>query len=173
MFKNKTIIPVVVILSLSGLLAPVLTRASQWGAWDTFWDNNKCTVPLYRIFHKDDCAPKNPYCQGDACDLGAVKEQIKEGLDANVGIKFSAQETLLGLLVDWTNFILGFLFYTAMTVLLISGVYWITAMGKPEKVKQASKIMLYTAMGILVILLAYAFVSFILLSIGGVPPLSD
>lgn len=61
--------------------------------------------------------------------------------------------------------LLNFLFTLALALfplmIVIAGLYFVTAGGDPEKVKTAKNIILYTVVGFLIILLAKGFIAFL------------
>ena len=63
--------------------------------------------------------------------------------------------TLIG---NITNFVFLISITLAPLMIILAGFYYVTANGDPEKVKKANNILLYTAIGIAVILLSRAFV---------------
>lgn len=68
------------------------------------------------------------------------------------------------------SFFLGFLGFIAVMMIIYAGILYITAQGEQDKVDKAKKIITYSVVGILIILLSYAIVSTIL---GGVGAGSD
>ncbi|MDD3066296.1 MAG: hypothetical protein PHO48_00480 [Candidatus Gracilibacteria bacterium] len=70
--------------------------------------------------------------------------------------------TLTGLreaILNWVNFALGFLALIAMIALIYAGFLYVTSMGEDEQSGKAKKIIIYVTIGIIIILLAYAFVN--------------
>ena len=67
---------------------------------------------------------------------------------------------------DLINKIVSFLSLVSLALaplmIVLAGFYYVTANGDPEKVKKANNILLYTAVGIAVILLSRAFVSVVI-----------
>ncbi len=57
---------------------------------------------------------------------------------------------------------LGFLGVTAIVIIIYGGYTWMTAAGNPEKIERAKKILINAAIGLLIILLAFAITQFIL-----------
>jgi hypothetical protein len=60
------------------------------------------------------------------------------------------------------NFFLGFLGLLAVLMIIYGGVLVVTSAGDPEKAGKGKKILLYAAIGILIILLSFAIVSTVL-----------
>lgn len=49
----------------------------------------------------------------------------------------------------------------AIIVLLVAAIYYITAMGEPARIKKAKEIIIQTVIGLVIIILAYALITFI------------
>lgn len=86
-------------------------------------------------------------CPSDPCPSGGIC--IKNPLCADS-------------FTELINNIINFLFYIALAVapimIIVSGFYFITAMGEPEKIKTAKTIILWTLIGLLVIICAKGIV---------------
>lgn len=65
------------------------------------------------------------------------------------------------LIASITNFVFLVSIALAPLMIILAGFYYMTANGEPEKIKKAKDIMLYTVIGIAVVLLSRAFVSMI------------
>lgn len=75
---------------------------------------------------------------------------------------YSGITTLTGLreaILNWVNFALGFLALIAMIALIYAGFLYVTSMGEDDQAGKAKKIIIYVVIGIIIILLAYAFVN--------------
>ena len=72
---------------------------------------------------------------------------------------------------ELVNDIIGFIFWVAVAVapimFLVAGFYFITAGGDPKRVGTAKTIMIYTAIGLAIVLLARALVSVLKSVLGG------
>lgn len=66
------------------------------------------------------------------------------------------------LVLTIVNFFLGFLGLIAVLMVIYGGVLILTSAGNPEQAGKGKKILLYAAIGIVIILLSFAFVSTIL-----------
>jgi len=62
-------------------------------------------------------------------------------------------------ILKWTNFFLGFFALIAMIAILYAGFQYVTAQGEQEQADKAKKGIIFTTIGIIVVLLAYAFVN--------------
>ena len=70
------------------------------------------------------------------------------------------------------DFFLSFLGFIAVVAVMYGGVLYVTAAGHQDKVDTAKKIVTYAALGLIVILLSYAFVNTILAAGTGQEPLN-
>lgn len=66
------------------------------------------------------------------------------------------------LVLKIVNFFLGFLGILAVIMVIYGGVTYVTAAGQDEAIGNAKKIILYSVVGIIVILLSFAIVSTVL-----------
>ncbi len=64
------------------------------------------------------------------------------------------------------NYFLGTLGLVAVAFLIYAGVLMVTAGGNDEQVSKAKKIITYAAIGIIIVLLSWAIVSFVASSLG-------
>lgn len=71
----------------------------------------------------------------------------------------SAETSLRQAILKWVNFVLGFLMLIAMIAILYSGFLYITARGEDEQAGKAKKGIIFTTIGIVVVLLAYSYVN--------------
>ncbi|MFH0833865.1 MAG: TrbC/VirB2 family protein [Patescibacteria group bacterium] len=62
-------------------------------------------------------------------------------------------------IIKWTNFFLGFLTLIAMIILIYAGFMYITAAGSDDQAKKAKNTIIWVVIGIIIIMLAYAFVN--------------
>lgn len=65
------------------------------------------------------------------------------------------------------NYFIGFLGFIAVLTFVYSGVLWIVSGGEEAQITKAKKIMTYSALGIIVIILSFSIVRFITSSAGG------
>lgn len=72
---------------------------------------------------------------------------------------------LLGIIFEVIRYILGFLGVVAIGVIIYGGAIWMTAGGNDEKVSKAKKTIIAAAIGLAIILLAYAITYFVILKI--------
>ena len=66
------------------------------------------------------------------------------------------------LVLKIVNFFLGFLGILAVIMVIYGGVTYVTAAGQDEAIQNAKKIILYSIVGIIIILLSFAIVSTVL-----------
>ncbi len=74
---------------------------------------------------------------------------------AQTGGEGSARNLILTIV----NFFLGFLGLLAVLMVIYGGILVLTAAGEPEKAGKGKKILLYAAIGIVIILLSFAIVN--------------
>jgi len=72
------------------------------------------------------------------------------------------ESSVRALILTIVNFFLGFLGLIAVLMIIYGGVLIVTSAGEPDKAKKGKAILLYAAIGIVIILLSFAFVSTIL-----------
>ncbi len=72
------------------------------------------------------------------------------------------ESSVRALILTIVNFFLGFLGLIAVLMVIYGGVLIVTSAGKPEAADKGKKILTYAAIGIVIILLSFAFVSTIL-----------
>ncbi len=82
----------------------------------------------------------------------------------------SAVERFSGILKRLTNFATWLLLALTVTFVIYAAYLYLTSQGDPEKVRQASKVILYAAISIGVALMAYVFVNIITVIIGKPKP---
>ncbi len=71
--------------------------------------------------------------------------------------------TLLGKII---NAVLGIVGSLALVMFIFGGITWMTAAGNAEKVSKGKNILIWAAIGLVVIFSSYALVKFIITSIG-------
>jgi len=72
------------------------------------------------------------------------------------------ESSVRALVLTIVNFFLGFLGLIAVLMIIYGGVLIVTSQGDPGKADKGKKILTYAAIGIVIILLSFAFVSTIL-----------
>jgi len=106
----------------------------------------------------------------------AMAQNLSEGGSGlNIGgtgdVKISSdivQDRTLGETVtDMVNYFIGLLGFVAVLTFVYSGVLWVVAGGSDEMITKAKKIMTYSALGLLVVILSFSIVQIITSSAGG------
>jgi hypothetical protein len=69
---------------------------------------------------------------------------------------------LRGLVLTIVNYILGFLSIVAVMMIIYGGMLYVTAAGKQETVDKGKKILMYTIIGIVIIMLSFVIVNAVL-----------
>lgn len=80
----------------------------------------------------------------------------------NFGLQTSSQEDPRDIAVDIVKYLMTFLGIIAVVVILIGGFKWMTAAGNEDQVSQAKKMIIAGAIGLVVILSAFAIVTFVI-----------
>ncbi|MBI5765917.1 hypothetical protein HZA71_01675, partial [Candidatus Falkowbacteria bacterium] len=93
--------------------------------------------------------------------FNSVLAQDQFGLNTAAGIGL-AQNDLKTTIVNIVRIFLGFLGLVAVILIIYAGFIWMTAAGDENKIERAKKIILGAVIGLIIILSAFAIVSFIL-----------
>jgi len=102
---------------------------------------------------------KNPICQDGNCGVDVGKNIVNNEIK-DKGL--STESDIIPLVLKWVRFLLGFVFIIAVIVLIVAGVMFITSFGNDTQNQKARKMILWTIIGILVIMLSYIIVSAIM-----------
>jgi hypothetical protein len=96
--------------------------------------------------------------------INAVMAQTGFGVDAPESVKTATggETSVRALILTIVNFFLGFLGLIAVLMIIYGGILVVTSGGEAEKAKKGKQILMYAAIGIVIILLSFAFVSTIL-----------
>ena len=85
---------------------------------------------------------------------------IDQNIPGNIGIS-NTTKTLQETLISVVNWVLALLGLIAVIMILYGGFVWLTAGGNEEKVASAKKIISAAIIGLIIVLLAYAIVTFV------------
>lgn len=80
----------------------------------------------------------------------------------NISIATGGEGSIRALVLRIVNFFLGFLGILAVIMVIYGGVTYVTAAGADEAIGNAKKIILYSLVGIIIILLSFAIVNTVL-----------
>ena len=88
----------------------------------------------------------------------------------NIGLNYAANTGLVEanetdpkqMAVDIVKYLMTFLGIIAVCVILYGGFIWMTASGNEDKVAQAKKIIIAGAIGLVIVLAAYAIINFVI-----------
>lgn len=89
--------------------------------------------------------------------FGGKKQQTKQA----IGVIGQSEKDPRDIAANIINVIFGFLGLLAVSLTLYAGYLWMTSQGQPEQIEKAKEILRNAAIGILIILSAYAIVIFI------------
>ncbi len=84
------------------------------------------------------------------------------GVSENVQSQLGLEEDLGTVIVKVTRWILSFVALLATILIIYGGFTWMTAAGSEEKVSSAKKIIQAAIIGLVIVLLAWAIVSFVI-----------
>ena len=90
-----------------------------------------------------------------AIDLGV-------GYAENIGLATAGDEDIRDTAVDIIKYLLTFLAIIAVIMVLYGGFIWMTAGGNEDRVAKAKKIIISGAIGLIIILAAFAIVMFVI-----------
>src|SRR4030042_4578799 len=93
--------------------------------------------------------------------LPALAATLETGLEYAKGIGLGTQDLRITA-AKIIRAILGFLGIVAVALIMYGGFRYMTSAGNPEKVQEARKVLINTAIGLLIILTAFAITQFIL-----------
>lgn len=93
-----------------------------------------------------------------ALPLVATAQITNREWGTTFGMNTADLESTVIKIIQW---VLGFLGLIAVIMILIGGFYWMTAGGNEEKVASAKKIISAAVIGLIVVLLAWAIVTFV------------
>jgi heme/copper-type cytochrome/quinol oxidase subunit 2 len=79
----------------------------------------------------------------------------------NFGLQNSAQSDPRDMAVDIVKYLMTFLGIIAVAVILYGGFIWMTASGNDDKIDKAKKLIIAGAIGLIIILAAFAIVQFV------------
>jgi len=101
--------------------------------------------------------------------IPSLAQNLDNGMMTNAattaGIGGANLPTILGKIFKIVLSVLGLV---ALIIIIIAGIQWMTSEGNPEKIKKAKALLSAGLIGLLIIILAYAMVSFIISSFGGI-----
>jgi len=100
------------------------------------------------------CVGENPpvFCGGVGLKGGA--DEVKNKLRG-----ISKESDAKKLIVGWTNFLFSVAAVLAVVALIWAGILYVTAFGEDSRMETAKKIIFWDALGIILILSAYALVA--------------
>jgi FtsH-binding integral membrane protein len=96
-----------------------------------------------------------------------AQEDISRTAPELVGTWTGGQTGLRGLILTIVNYILGFLGVVAVIMIIYGGMLYVTAAGAQEKIDKGKKILMYTVVGIVIIMLSFVIVNAVLGSAQG------
>lgn len=83
---------------------------------------------------------------------------IKDAKDALKGSGITGTDNIGDLLLKYVNFVLPYLALAAFLAFVYSGVLYITAFGNEEQTQKVKKVLIYTVIGLVLVILSYSIV---------------
>ncbi len=87
---------------------------------------------------------------------------VRDGLPLAEGVNTGGSSDLRGTVIDILQSVLSYLGLIALVVIVIAGIYLVVGGASDNSRQVAIKVILYTFVGFLVILIASAFVAFVI-----------
>jgi hypothetical protein len=112
-------------------------------------------------------SPPSPVVSASATTTASAEVEQKIGFNSKVLTEISGLNRLkatdlpraIGLFVQWAMGMLGSI---ALVLLIYAGVLWMTAAGNAERTKKSQDIMIWAALGLIVIFSSYGIINFVL-----------
>ena len=99
------------------------------------------------------------------CDGTTAAGQITCGTDAVGGSEDSSSlPDTIGNIINVMLFIVGLV---AVVMIIYGGISYVISMGSPDKIKRSRDIIIYSVVGLVVAIIAYALVSWVVTSLNG------
>jgi len=117
-------------------------------------------------YYREECQTidcENPE-DGASYDMVLCTSEAQAGVNATknelntTGITHT--DTLGVLIVKYVNFLLPYLTLAAFLAFVYAGILYVTAYGNDENLEKAKKIMIYAAIGLIVVIASYSIVNF-------------
>ncbi|MBU0661264.1 pilin [Patescibacteria group bacterium] len=108
----------------------------------------------------ESATPTKPTTEGQAA---GISSEVASGLQQLNRLSAKSLPQAIGQMILWATGMLG---TVALALMIYAGVLWMTAAGHADKEKKAQEIMVWTALGLVVVFSAYAIVKFIFGSLG-------
>jgi hypothetical protein len=130
---------------------PSPAQASWYNDVADFMESIECIIDL--DFNLDFSSGEKPVFDGPGLKKGA--RMVRCELDENV----SKEKNLPKLIIGWMKFLLSLTAILAVGALVFAGFMYVTAMGDESRTEIAKNVILYTVLGILLILGSYGIVN--------------
>lgn len=134
------------------LLIPAFVQAAWWDDVVGAAEDIECIIDLSVDFEFS-FSDEEPVFDGPGTKKGA--RLVRCQLDDNI----SKEKDLRKLIIGWMNFLLGLTAVLAVVALVWAGFTYVTAMGDDSRIETAKNVVIWTVVGILLILGAYAIVN--------------
>lgn len=84
------------------------------------------------------------------------------GYAGNTGLRSASETDPKQMAVDIVKYLMTFLGIIAVVIILLGGFKWMTAAGNEDKVTEAKKLIIAGVIGLIIILCAFAIVTFVI-----------
>lgn len=104
-----------------------------------------------------------PVFFGEGCTSGGLIPSLWDGLcTANSNdINISSVSDVVKLLTNLVRIIIGFAGLLAVLAVIVASVYYVISMGDPGRIKRAKDILVNLVIGLVLLIAAYAIVTFV------------
>lgn len=114
--------------------------------------------------------PQNPECEGVNCQAIEFKDDVRCISEAEAGTALVQEELsstgLTGtenfgdLVIKIINFMLPYLTLAAFVGFVVAGVYYVTAFGNDEQLTKAKTVLIWSVVGLILVIFSFAIVQF-------------
>jgi hypothetical protein len=117
--------------------------------------------------------PDDPDCTQDGvdCDKSAWKEDTRcisqaeagtiEAKESLAGTGITHTDNLSDLIIKYVNFALPYLTLAAFVGFVVAGFFYVTAYGNEEQIKKAKNILIWSVVGLLLVIASYTIIQFL------------
>lgn len=148
---KKTFLGIILFLALSAVFSHSAS-ASWFDALQDFDEGSECMIDFDFSLDFDTGEGETTF-DGPGLEKGAkiVKCKLDKGI--------SKRKSLPELLAGWSNFLMSIAATVAVIALIWAGFLYVTAGGEDGNMEKAKKIIIYVALGVILILGSYAIVN--------------
>lgn len=104
---------------------------------------------------------KNPAYQNSLDCISEAAQGSKLAKDSLQGSGITHTENAGDLIIKYVNFILPYLTLSAFVGFVVAGFFYVTAYGADEQLQKAKKILIWSVVGLILVITSYAIVQFL------------